>query len=175
MEEFKTTCKLNRKTFNEVRYLLIPRLSKLILIISSILLAALSVVQFLIGASYFHIALSWLYIIIFSSVFIWTGSRIAKVQEQRLIETTGSASIEVTTTFTDEGVRIFNHSTKVDVVIPYVKIKRFAESANFYTFVTEGQQCIFTNKNVIKDTYDERAFFEYLKFKCPGLKKALKH
>lgn len=168
METFETNTRLNAATLKEIKYRLIPRQRMAFLVPAVIALCLL-----LLGIAvrvHFTAWVAAVGLVVFVLEYILIANRNAKVILKRMRESAHADEYHYTTSFTDSGMLIVNHTMDSSGTIFYQDIKYIEESKRFFVVLTKARQFALLDRAAIDGAGKRDALKAFLRDRCPDIR-----
>lgn len=164
MEQFETKSIVNKDTLKELKpHLMRPRQKVL-----SILGLALSILCCFF-ADYWMLGV--LFALFYACMLLFRAKIQVRLILKRIQESTGLQEYEITTSFGEESLKLFNHVTNGTTLMQYAHFKRLVETKNFYALFTKTQQIVLVNRREIDQAQKREAFLLFIDIHCVNIKR----
>jgi len=180
MEYFETKTTINMATFRELRKHSVPRGGKIYLAISLAigLVCVIGLIQGSIngnihqesGSATIMGFTAVIALVVTPAVFLIRLNSDNKLYLARIQESTGTASFDVVTSFTEDNIKLHNLNSGGTVYMDYDVIVRFAETENLYVLYTKKSQFVLADKIKLIQEQKSEEFLHFIKDKCKNLK-----
>lgn len=165
---FKTTGKLNKEFFNNIKAFITPPAQKYLSIFMVAIACLFSAFTFYFQ-HYQYTVLFILFIPLIILEFYLLRNKAIKVNLKRMVETTGKDEYEYTVFFEDDGVVVENHSTGATAKIAFDKFIKLGKCDCSYVLLTKTHQIIPIFIDCLSDCEKEE-LLSFLKTHIPKLK-----
>lgn len=168
-ETFETQVVVDYNLLKEVRKYLMPTSVKVVYVV---LCTILWLVAFLVV-----LAVSWrfswiyifAYILTYHWIFYFSYRRMLKKNSLKILkiykELYHVDSFTIATSLREDGFFVKNFSDGSEATIYYSDVKKFAETKNYYLFITRLNRLIYVNKKMIESEGKRNTFLSYLRIK----------
>ena len=169
-EIYKFEWNFNREVCSELKwYVAFSKGGKTYYIAFTIALAVLTIFSF--GVRQYVAGFITLFgVILFPVLFVFRINEWSKRQFKQYFELTGKKEIIATLTFTDEVIKVENHTTGSRTQLKYKDVVRLIETKNHYVFQTKATVFIDIKKSSFDNNLQKREFLAFIQDKCVNLK-----
>jgi hypothetical protein len=165
MDCFKIESTVNKDTYIELTWHLIPITVKIAMIIILIGCAGSAI-----GGHYEAAFTGLTMVIIFSLSTLFFHKRDIKTKLQRQQECEGTSELKLAISFLDENIKIHNLRAGGTIYMKYDSIVKLAETKNLYVLFTKAKQFIAVNKTILFQEQKNNDFIRFVKDKCINVK-----
>ena len=169
MDGFETNTVLDGATLREIKYKLMihQRVVILVVVLTSLCLLIISVERSYVTHTTVVAAIA---LVVFVIEYFFIANRNVKVILKRMRESARESGYRYTTSFTDEGMLIINHTLDSKMTIFYEAIKSVEESKNYFIIHTKAKQFALVNRETIDRAGKREALKTFLHSRCPKLR-----
>ena len=168
MDRFETNAILNEAALSEIKYQLMPR-QRTVLLVSTFLALCLLILTIAID----YVLTTWVAavaLVVFVLEYFFIANRNVKVVLKRIHESAHGDEYRYTTSFTDSGMLVVNHTMESSGTIFYQDIKYVEESPNFFILLTKAGQFALLDKTVIDGADQRQALKAFLQSRNPRIR-----
>jgi len=165
MNTFEMESTVNKDTYHELMWHMIPKTVKIIVAIV-LLGSTISAI-----GGHYEAAVSGLAMaVIFSVAMLFAHKRGIKTTLQRQKECEGTPELKLAISFLDENIKIHNLRAGGAIYVNYDSMARFVETKNFYALFSKANQFVVVNKTNLIQEQKSKDFIRFLKDKCKNVK-----